>query len=195
MSVRRRLTATLFAGSALGTTAYLAAVTVSGLVVEEITGQAALAGVPAAMGTTGTAVGTFLLTLGIARRGRRPGLIAGYILGAVGALATVAAVVWGSLWLLLAGMAMLGFGHASNQLARYTAAEMFPADRRASALSMIVWAGTIGSVLGPSLLEPGGRVTTDQGWSDLAGGSLVAIVFMGAAGSSTPSPSDPIPPN
>ncbi|MGH8911080.1 MAG: MFS transporter [Acidimicrobiia bacterium] len=181
MSVRRRLTITLFGGAALGTTGYIAAATVSTLAVEEITGQATFAGLPGAVAILGTAVGTSLLTRRVAERGRRPGLVTGYGLGLIGATAAVFAVALGSLALLLAGMAVLGIGHASNQLARYTGAEMYPEDRRAWALGVIVWAGTVGSVLGPSLLEPGGALATTRGYSELAGGYLVALVFMGAA--------------
>jgi MFS family permease len=178
MSTRRRLTLTLFGGAALGTTGYIAAATVAGLAVEEITGRATFAGLPGAVAIAGTALGTSLLTLRVAERGRRPGLVAGYAFGAVGAGVAVAAVVNSSLTLLLAGMAILGLGNASNQLARYTGAELFPADRRASALSLIVWAGTIGSVLGPILLEPGGALSTDRGFSELAGGFIVTFGFM-----------------
>ena len=182
MSVRRRLAATLFGGAALGTTGYIAAVTVAGLAVEEITGRATLAGLPGAVAILGTAAGTSLLTQRIAERGRRPGLVTGYTLGAAGAAASVAAVINASLWLLLAGMAIMGLGHASNQLARYTGAELFAPERRASALSLIVWAGTIGSVLGPVLLEPGGALSTGRGYSELAGGFIVTFGFMAAAG-------------
>jgi MFS family permease len=178
MSTRRRLTLTLFGGAALGTTGYIAAATVAGLAVEEITGRATFAGLPGAVAIAGTALGTSLLTMRVAERGRRPGLVAGYAFGAVGAGVAVAAVVNSSLSLLLAGMAILGLGNASNQLARYTGAELFPADRRASALSLIVWAGTIGSVLGPVLLEPGGALSTDRGFSELAGGFIVTFGFM-----------------
>jgi MFS family permease len=178
MSTRRRLTLTLFGGAALGTTGYIAAATVAGLAVEEITGRATFAGLPGAVAIAGTALGTSLLTLRVAERGRRPGLVAGYAFGAVGAGVAVAAVVSSSLWLLLAGMAILGLGNASNQLARYTGAELFPAERRASALSLIVWAGTIGSVLGPVLLEPGGALSTGRGFSELAGGFIVTFGFM-----------------
>lgn len=181
MSVRRRLAATLFGGAALGTTGYIAAVTVAGLAVEEITGRATLAGLPGAVAILGTAAGTSLLTQRVAERGRRPGLVIGYTLGAAGAAAAVAAVVGASLWLLLAGMAIMGLGHASNQLARYTGAELFAPERRASALSLIVWAGTIGSVLGPVLLEPGGALSTSHGYSELAGGFIVTFGFMAAA--------------
>lgn len=181
MSARRRLSTTLFGGAALGVTGYIAAATVSGLAVEEITGSAALAGLPGAIAVAGTAVGATLLTARVAERGRRPGLIAGYLVAVAGAFTALLAVVNAELWLLLAGMLAMGIGHASNQLARYTAAEMFPSDRRASALSLIVWAGTVGSVLGPVLLEPGGSITSSRGYSELAGGYLVTIVFMGLA--------------
>jgi MFS family permease len=151
---------------------------VAGLAVEEITGRATFAGLPGAVAIAGTALGTSLLTLRVAERGRRPGLVAGYAFGAVGSGVAVFAVVSTSLGLLLIGMAILGLGNASNQLARYTGAELFPADRRASALSLIVWAGTIGSVLGPILLEPGGALSTERGFSELAGGFIVTFGFM-----------------
>jgi MFS family permease len=175
------LTTILFGGAALGTTGYIAAATVSPLVVDEIAGNSTLAGLPGAVAILGTAVGTSLLTLRVGERGRRPGLIVGYGLGVIGALTAAIAVIVGSLGILLAGMAILGIGHASNHLARYTGAEMYPAGRRASALSLIVWAGTVGSVLGPSLLQPGGRLAMERGWSELAGGYLLAVIFMAAA--------------
>lgn len=181
MSTRRRLTATLFSGAALGTTGYIAAVTVSALAVEEITGSATFAGLPGAVGIAGTAVGTTVLTLGVAKRGRRPGLITGYGLATLGAATAVAAVISRSMWWLVAAMAVLGLGQASNQLARYTGAELYEPKRRASALSFIVWAGAIGSVLGPILLEPGGALATTRGYSELAGGYLIGFAFMSAA--------------
>jgi len=181
MSVRRRLTATLFGGAALGSTGYIAAATVSPLAVEEITGRATLAGLPNAIAVLGTAIGTSLLTRRVLERGRRPGLMTGYALGAVGGAAAVVAIASNSLAWLMVGMAFLGMGNASNHLARYTGAELFPAERRASALSLIVWAGTIGSVLGPSLLEPGGTAATTRGLPELAGGYLITLVFMGLA--------------
>jgi MFS family permease len=175
------LTATLFGGAALGATGYIAAVTVTPLAVEEITGNATLAGLPGAVAILGAAVGTSLLTLRVSERGRRPGLTIGYAFGALGAVTSSLAVIEGSLGLLLVGMAIMGLGHASNQLARYAGAEMYPAQRRASALSLIVWAGTVGSVLGPSLLQAGGRLATGRGYPELTGGYLLAVVFMAAA--------------
>ncbi len=168
----------MFSGVALGSTAYIAAVTISTLAVDEIVGSATLAGVPSATATVGTAVGTTLLTLGVARRGRRPGLVTGYTAAAVGSLVAGGALLGRSLPLLLLAMALLGLGNASNHLARYTAADLYPADRRGAALGMVVWGGTVGSVLGPALLQPSGRLAVDLGRSELLGGYLVSAVFM-----------------
>lgn len=180
-SPRRRVTAVLFSGVALGSTAFIAAVTISTLAVDEIAGSATLAGVPGAAATLGTAVGTTLLSRNVARQGRRPGLVAGYAAAVLGSALAIAGLTAGSFPLLLFGMALLGLGNASGHLARYTAAEMFPADRRGRALGTVVWAATIGSVLGPALLQPSGRIALDLGQSELAGGFLVSVVFMGIA--------------
>ena len=178
---RSRITAVLFSGVALGSVAFIAAVTISTLAVDEITGSATLAGVPGATATLGTAVGTSLLSRNVARRGRRPGLAAGYAAAVVGSVLGIVGLTGDSLPLLLIGMALLGLGNASGHLARYAAAEMYPEDRRGRALGTVVWAATIGSVLGPALLQPSGAIAIDLGRSELVGGFLVSVVFMGIA--------------
>jgi len=175
---RSRLTAVLFGGVALGSTAHISAVTVSALAVDEITGAATLAGVPAASAVVGTALGTSLLTLSMSRRGRRPGLVLGYTIAVLGAIGSILAMALLSFPLLVVGMALLGVGNASNALARYTAADMHPSERRGAALGTVVWASTVGSVLGPSLLQPSGRVAAGLGRSELVGGYLVSATFL-----------------
>lgn len=179
--IRRRLTGVLFSGVALGATAYIAAVTVSTLAAEEIIGSATLSGVPSAIATLGTALGATLLTRSVVRRGRRPGLVTGYAIGAIGCVLAIVAFGAGSFPLLLLGMALLGLGNASNHLARYAAAEMYPQDRRGAALGTVVWAGTIGSVVGPALLQPSGGFALDLGRSELVGGFLVGLGFLAVA--------------
>ena len=46
---------------------------------------------------------------------------------------------------------------AANSGARYAATDLAPAERRARALSTVVWATTIGAVAGPNLTGPVGR--------------------------------------
>jgi MFS family permease len=115
------------------------------------------------------------------RRGRRVGLATGYVVSVLGALVATAAIVASSLAILLIGTVLIGFGNASNQLSRYTAADLVAPDRRASAIGIVVWGATIGAVVGPNLVAPAGQVAIALGLPELAGAYLVPIVFVGAA--------------
>jgi MFS family permease len=179
--VRRRLTAVLFGAVGLGTTGYIAALTVTGLATRAITGSATLAGVPAALAVVGTAAGTTILSATVPRHGRRPALGGGYALAAAGAAVAAAGVVVSSLTLVVVGMVVLGFGQSSTPMARYAASDMAPVGRRGVAVSLVVWAGTIGAVAGPALLEPAGRWVAELGRSEYVGAYLVTILTMGVA--------------
>ena len=180
--LRRRSVATLVGGGALGSTGHIAAVTVATIVATHIAGgTTAWSGAPAAAVVLGAAAGATTLSWLMVRRGRRTGLATGYVVSVVGAVIATVAVVALSLPLLLAGTVLIGFGNASNQLSRYTAADMAPPDRRASALGLVVWGATIGAVVGPNLAAPAGNVAVALGLPELAGPYLVPIVFVGAA--------------
>lgn len=180
-AARRRAVATLVAGVALGSTGHIAAATVASIVADEMVGTSALSGAPGAALIVGAAIGASLLSALMARRGRRPGIAAGYAVGVAGAFIAIVAIVASSLPLLLVGTVLVGFGNSANQLSRYVAADMFPADRRASAIGTVVWAATIGAVLGPNLIGPAGVVAEWLGLPRLAGAYLVPIGFVGLA--------------
>jgi MFS family permease len=180
--LRRRSVATLVAGVALGSTGHIAAVTVATIVATHIAGgTTAWSGAPAAAVVLGAAAGASVLSWLMVRQGRRTGLAAGYAVSVVGAVIATIAVVWSSLAFLLVGTVLIGFGNASNQLSRYTAADMATPDRRASAIGLVVWAATVGAVAGPNLAAPAGRIALALGLPELAGPYLVPIVFVGAA--------------
>lgn len=176
ISTRSRLTGTLFAGAAFGSTGFVAAFTVSTIAAEQITSSPFVAGLPPAFGIFGTALGTTLFAAW--RRGRRPSLATGYGFAIVGAVTAVAGLGRANLALLLIGSLVLGLGQASNQLSRYAAADMFPEEKRAQAVGWVVWAGTMGSVLGPRLIEPTGELASNYGLPVLAGGFATAAVCM-----------------
>ena len=178
---RRRSRSALFAGVALGSTGHIAAVTVATIVAKDLLGSQALAGAPGATVVLGAALGAVLLSALMARRGRRIGLVAGYSVGVIGALVATAAVVTRSFPLLLVGTVLIGFGNASNQLSRYTAADMVPPERRASAIGLVVWAATVGSVVGPWLVPIASEMAASVGLPPLAGPYLVPVVFVGLA--------------
>jgi MFS family permease len=178
---RRRAVRTLVGGVALGSTGHIAAVTVSTIVAQDLAGTSALSGAPGAAVVAGAALGATLLSRLMVRSGRRTGLAAGYAVGVVGAALATVAIVARSMPLLLLGTLLVGFGNASNQLSRYAAADMFPVHRRASALGTVVWAATIGAILGPNLVGPSGTLAEWFGLPRLAGPFIVPIVFVGLA--------------
>jgi MFS family permease len=181
MPTRTRLRWTLFAAVGAMSTGYLAGVVVSTLAAREITGSALLAGVPAAVGTISTAVGTNTLGKRVVTKGRRWSLLVGMSTATAGGALAFTGVLTRSFTLLVLGMGVIGFGNAAAHLARYTAAELVEPHRRGSAVSMIVWASTIGAVVGPRLLDPSGDVAVSLGAVEYAGGYLATLVFMGTA--------------
>jgi MFS family permease len=179
--LRRRTMWSLVAGVALGSTGHIAAVTVATIVARDIAGDTAWSGAPGATVVLGAAAGAVTLSQVMVRSGRRAGLATGYGIGVGGAFVATLAVVIASLPLLLLGTFLIGFGNASNQLSRYVAADLFPPDRRASALGTVVWGSTVGAVVGPNLAAPAATVAAAVGLPGLAGAYLVPVVFVGIA--------------
>jgi len=138
-------------------------------------------GVPGAAGVLGTALGTLSAGNLISRRGSRTVLIGLYGCAVAGALVAFTAAVSTTMVVLLLGMFLLGLGTGAAQLSRYLAAELYPPERRGFALSLIVWAGTVGAIVGPALIAPGARAASWLGFPALAGPVLVAVVMTGAA--------------
>jgi MFS family permease len=112
----------------------------------------------------------------MARRGRAPGLALGYACGAAGALIAVLAIANGQFALFVPAVLVMGVGNAANHLSRYAAADIYPPERRASGLGTVVWAGAIGGVLGPALLDPSSRWAMSYGLPRLGGPFVVAII-------------------
>jgi len=153
--VQRRTLRVLTAGQVVGAAALAAAVTVGAFVIQDILGQeTAWAGLGTAMVTTGTAVMSQALSRVMQRRGRRPGLGAGYGLAALGSVVAAVGVERASLPVFLLGLFVFGNGQASNLLARYAATDLAAPEARSRAMSRIVFASTFGAVLGPLVIGP-----------------------------------------
>jgi len=173
---RRRLIGTLFAGNAIISTGYLGVVTVSTLVAKQITGSTGLSGIPGTLGTVGVAVGAATLSALSLRIGRRPTFAAGYAGAALGAVFVASAIVFANFLLLLLGMFVIGVGRSVGQLARYAAGDLRVANRRARAISIIVWASTIGAIAGPLLIGPASGLASANGADELLGPVFIGIV-------------------
>jgi MFS family permease len=179
-TTHRRAMGSLFTTVALMNTATTMANTAGTLIAAE-NGDAAWSGLPSAAGVLGTAMGALLAGRLTARRGRRYALLVGYGSATAGALVAAFGGIVGSLTLLLVGLAVLGVGNGAAQLSRYLAADLYPEGRKAFALSAVIWAGTIGALMGPLLIAPTAGVAKFLGLPELSGPILCGALAVGAA--------------
>ncbi|MFJ9850694.1 MFS transporter [Streptomyces sp. NPDC101150] len=145
------------------------------LLVGRLTGSEAAAG----LATTFITLGAALLGIPLAAlsrsRGRRAGLGAGWLLGAAGSLLVLVAARLGWFPLVLVGMLLIGSATAANLQSRYAAADLAEDAHRARALSLVVWATTAGSVIGPNLSGPGEPVARALGLPEEAGTFVFSV--------------------
>lgn len=177
--LRRRTIRTLFGGAGLGSIPFFAVATAAPITLHHLTGSQALTGLSVATLSIGTGIGAVFFSEVMARRGRRVGLMMGYLVAVAGSVAAAMSLTMRSLAILLFGILLLGAGHSSNQLARFAAGELAPAGRRASAVSLVVWAGTAGAVIGPNILTPFGRLAEGLSLDSMAGAYLAGILCFG----------------
>ena len=171
------LVSQIFGGAGLA-----AGVTVGALLAQEMLGGAAVAGLPVALFTLGSALAAYLVGRLSQRAGRRQGLAAGFLAGTVGAAGVVVAAVIDSPALLFVAFFVYGAGTSTNLQARYAGTDLAPVDRRATAVSIAMVSTTFGAVAGPNLVEVMGRTATSLGIPPLAGPFLLAAVAYGLAG-------------
>ncbi|MEU7357826.1 MFS transporter [Streptomyces olivaceoviridis] len=146
-----------------------AGVTVGALLAQDMLGSTGLAGLLSAVSITGSALAAIAVGRISQARGRRSGLAAGYLAGAIGSAGVIAAAVAGSSVLLFVAMFAYGAGTATNLLARYAGADLAAPQYRARALSTVLVATTLGGVVGPNLVAPAGNLAHALGIPRLAG--------------------------
>jgi len=181
--VQRRTVRTLLGSQMAGGIGLVSGYSVTALLADDITGSKTLAGLAAASLSIGAAIASFPLARLMARSGRRPGLLMGYVLAAIGGFFAVLAAITRQFAFLPVGVALIGIGNATNMATRYAAADLAKPERRASTIGLVVAATTIGSGFGSlvslSVFDPIGR---SIGLPDYAGSFLIgALLFLVAA--------------
>lgn len=174
--VQRHVVRTLVGSQMLGGVGLSAGIAVGALIAEEVSGSARWAGLGGTFQILGTALAAVPVVRVTVARGRRPGLALGYLLAATGAVGIMAAAVLGSFALLLASSLLFGAATTSNNQARYAATDLAAPSRRGRDLAVVVWATTLGSVLGPNLVTPGEPVARALGLPALAGPYVFSVV-------------------
>lgn len=142
--------------SALGNGSTLA---LGSILAVDLSGREGFAGATTTAMTLAPALLAIPLSTLAVRHGRRVALTAGLAGATLGTLMIVAATVWRSFPLLLAGAFLVGLGSAVNLQARFAATDLARPERRGRDLSLVVWAVTIGAVAGPNMVVPGAALS------------------------------------
>src|SRR6476619_4379187 len=120
-AAQRRTVITLVAAQAVGAMGITIGLATASLLARDLSGSDDQAGLAQTAQVLGAAVASYLLARLMSRRGRRAGLVPGYLLGACGAVRAVVAGVVGSMPVLLLGAVRLGATTAANSGSRYAA--------------------------------------------------------------------------
>ena len=177
---RRRTQRVLLVAQVLGSLGVGAAPSIGVLLAQEVTRSESWAGVARASTTIGAALLALPLGMLAARQGRRRSLSLAWAVASAGAAVLVLAAATTSVVLLVVGMMALGAGSAAGMQSRFAATDLALPARRARSLSMVVWVGTLGAVIGPNLGVPGKSVESRTGLPPLSGAFLIGAVLLGA---------------
>ena len=175
-AVQRRTLRLLFASQVAGGVGVAIGISVGALLAADMAsvGVSGLAQSAAVMGAALIAVPA----VRIARRfGRGPSLAGAYLVAAVGGMSVVLATLTRSVPLLFTGYLLFGGGTAAGLQARYAAVDLAPALLVGRHLSFIVWATTLGGVVGPNLAAVAGRTLSPYGIPTLAAPFVVSSVL------------------
>jgi MFS family permease len=169
-TIRVLATAQVLGGIGVASGAAVGALLAADLASDSLSGMAASA----------SAVGAAAIAIPVSRimnlHGRRPGLLFAYLTALIGAICVVTGAILEFFPLALLGLLACGGGNAATLQSRYAATDLAPAARRGRALASVVWATTLGSVLGPNLASPLGDLAKHISVPELAGPYLLSIV-------------------
>lgn len=174
--IQRRTVAVLGAGQVLGGVAFGATLSLGAVLAADVSGDDALSGLATAAVTLGTAAVAIPLAALARRAGRRVSLTTGTAGALAGVVGVIVAASVGSFPFLLAAFLLIGAGQAANLQSRFAAADLATDATRGRDLSLVVWATTVGAVLGPNLASPGETVGAALGMPPLTGAYVFTVV-------------------
>ncbi|KKI91084.1 MFS transporter [Bacillus sp. SA1-12] len=167
----------IFGGAGLA-----AGITVGALLAQQMLGSDAIAGLPAALLTLGSAGAAFIVGRLSQRYGRRIGLTAGLMTGGLGAIGVVIAAMTNNIILLFASLLIYGAGTSTNLQARYAGTDLANKKQRATAISIAMVSTTFGAVAGPNLVDVMGDLALSIGVPALAGPFILSAAAFISAG-------------
>jgi MFS family permease len=187
VAVQRRTLALLSAAQVLGGIGFGAGLSVGILLATQVTRSEGWAGVARTSTTVCAALVAIPLAVLAARHGRRISLGLAWALATSGSLALVGAAEIADSQralasvLLIFGLGISGAGSAASLQSRYAATDLAAPEHRSRQLSLVVWATTVGTVLGPNLGAPGEALAAALGLAPMAGPFVIATAMQALA--------------
>jgi MFS family permease len=179
-AIQRRTLLLLFVTQIISGIGVATGASVGALLAADIAGIG-VSGLAQSAQVVGAALFAVPATAIVYRHGRRPSLATGYFIAAIGAIIVVAAAMRSSIPLLFLGFFLFGGASAASLQARYAAVDLAPAALRGRHLSLIVWATTLGAIVGPSFAAFAGVTLERYGVPTLAGPFFFSALLFGLA--------------
>lgn len=174
-AAQKRIVATLAGAQVLGGIGVASGAAVGALLAADMAGDA-FSGLSASASVIGAAFIAIPVTRLMATTGRRQGLVLAYIIGIIGVMMIIIGAKLDQFAITLPGMFLMGGGTAATLQSRYAATDLAQPRNRGRDLSVVVWATTIGSVIGPNLAETMGDIAESISLPRLSGPYLMTIV-------------------
>jgi len=149
-----------------------------------VTGYKALLGLGPAIYLAAAAIAALPAGRAMDRYGRVPVIATGFLLGSGGCALTAAGTHWKSGFAVIPGFVLVGISGAVTLLIRTAAGDMYPPERRARGISLVLFGAVFGAVFGPAVFGPlfaGKHVaagTLTVPWLAAGGLSLVACALV-----------------
>ncbi len=179
-TVHRRTLRLLFVTQSISGVGVAIGASVGALLAAELAGTSA-SGLAQSSVVLGAALLALPASIIVQRYGRRPCLAATYLVATIGSLLIVWAATRRSPALLFVGFFLFGAATAANLQARYAAVDLAPPLLRGRHLSLIVWATTLGAVVGPNLASVVGTAMEAYGVPTLAGPFVLSAALFSVA--------------
>ena len=126
----------------------------------------------------GVALGAIPAAAIIRAVGQRSGFMTGTVMTAAGGLIATMALFYGSFWMFVGGLLVLGLGGAFVQQFRFAAADNAPSEFKARAISFVLAGGVITAILGPQIVI----FTRELLAPVMFAGSFASIIGLAAVG-------------
>ena len=186
-----RNTALLSATMAVNSAVLQLTAAVSSLTFVAVTGITGLLGLGPAIFLTAQALTAFPAGRSMDRFGRIPVIAVGFGLGTLGCLVTAAGCALGTAALVIPGFLLLGASGAIAILVRTAAGDMYPPERRARGIALVLFGSVFGAILGPTVFTPifaGRDVAADDLVIPWLAASVIPLVALGLALAVRPDP-------